>query len=232
MSHPTFPTNGPYVANSLHLKAIPPNVYTGMRVQFYRRPSKKPEKLGVLPGSFNPPTIAHLELAHAARNFVDEVLWVVPRAFPHKDYFGATLEQRLEMLEAIDLASPHSIATTGQGLFIDIARECREDYGENIELSFLCGRDAAERILSWDYGRTGVVEEMLREFELLVAPRGGEFEPPAEFPEFRGRVRSLPLRGGQHAVSSTEVRERIARGEPWERLVPEAIVERVRAIYR
>ncbi len=29
------------------------------------------------------------------------------------------------------------------------------------ELSFICGRDAAERILHWDYGRPGVVEEML-----------------------------------------------------------------------
>ncbi len=28
----------------------------------------------------------------------------------------------------------------------------------------------------------GVVEEMLREFELLVAPRGGHFAPPAEYP--------------------------------------------------
>ena len=232
MTHPTFPTNGPYVANSLHLKGIPPNVYTGWRVQFYRRSLKQPEKLGVLPGSFNPLTIAHLELAQAARTFVDEVLWVVPRAFPHKDYFGATLEQRLEMLEAVEQTLPHSIATTGHGLFIDIARECREHYDQNIELYFLCGRDAAERIVNWDYGRTGVVEEMLRDFELLVAPRGGDFEPPAESPEFHGRIRSLPLRGGQHAVSSTEVRERIARGEPWEHLVPETIVERVRAIYR
>jgi nicotinic acid mononucleotide adenylyltransferase len=32
-------------------------------------------------------------------------------------------------------------------------------------------------------------------------------------------------------LSSTEVRERIMQGEPWEHLVPETIVERVRAIY-
>ncbi len=81
----------------------------------------------------------------------------------------------VEMLDAAGLASPHSIACTSQGLFIDIAREVREHYGTEAKLSFICGRDAAERILHWDYGRPGVVEEMLRVFELLVAPRGGHF---------------------------------------------------------
>ena len=38
-----------------------------------------------------------------------------------------------------------------------------------------------ERVLGWDYGRKGVVEEMLREFEMLVASRSGEFSPPPEF---------------------------------------------------
>ena len=116
----------------------------------------------------------------------------------------------------------------GQGLFIDIARECREHYGTEVQLSFICGRDAAERILHWDYGRPGVVEEMLGEFELLVAPRGGHFSPPAEY---RHRIHALQVQGGHEEVSSTEVRERIARGEPWEHLVPEKIRERVREIY-
>jgi nicotinic acid mononucleotide adenylyltransferase len=92
----------------------------------------------------------------------------------------------------------------------------------------VCGRDAAERILTWDYGRRGVVEEMLGEFELLVAPRGGHFTPPAEY---RDRIHALQVGPGHEEVSSTEVRERIARGEPWEHLVPERIRERVREIY-
>ena len=69
---------------------------------------------------------------------------------------------------------------------------------------------------------------MLREFELLVAPRGGQFQAA---PEFSRRIQLLQLRGEHDHVSSTEVRERIARGEPWEHLVPENIVERVREIY-
>jgi nicotinic acid mononucleotide adenylyltransferase len=132
------------------------------------------------------------------------------------------------MLGSLELAIPHSVATTERGLFIDIAREYRAQFGTETRLAFLCGRDAAERILAWDYGRAGVVEEMLNEFELLVAARGGDFEPP---PELKYRIHSLRLPAGHDEVSSTEVRHRIARGEPWEHLVPETIVERVREIY-
>jgi nicotinate-nucleotide adenylyltransferase len=197
-------------------------------VRFHQRSLGRPRKLGVVAGSFNPPTIAHEELVYAAGFNVDEVLCVVPSVFPHKEFVGATLEQRLEMLAAARLMYCSSIATSDKGLFIDIARECREHYGADTRLYFVCGRDAAERILTWDYGRPGVVEEMLQEFELLVAARGGEFRPPAEF---QHRVHPLSLRGAHDQVSSTEVRERIARGEPWEHLVPPEIVERVREIY-
>ena len=171
-----------------------------------------------------------MQLVDAALGYhVEEVLCVLPQTFPHKEYFGATLEQRLEMLaHAEEGGLPYSVATSEAGLFLDIARECREHYGSGVQLSFICGRDAAERVLSWDYGRPGVVEEMLREFQLLVAARQGEFEAPEQF---RERIHRLQMRAGYDALSSTEVRERIARGERWEHLVPETIVDRVRAIY-
>jgi nicotinate (nicotinamide) nucleotide adenylyltransferase len=197
-------------------------------VKFYQRATSKPRTLGILAGSFNPPTIAHFELASAAGFHVDEVVCVVPRAFPHKRYDGATLEQRIDMLGLWELMIPHSIATSDRGLFIDIARECRTHYDTDTRIYLICGRDAAERILTWDYGRPGVVKEMLAEVELLVAPRGGEFQPP---PEFKRRIHSLGLHGKHDDVSSSEVRERIARGGSWEHLVPRAIVGLVREIY-
>jgi nicotinic acid mononucleotide adenylyltransferase len=164
----------------------------------------------------------------AASACVDLVVCVVPRVFPHKQYSGATLDQRVAMLDASGLPIPHGIASSEQGLFLDIARECREHYGTEVKLAFLCGRDAAERILHWDYGREGVVQEMLNEFELLVAPRGGHYSPPEKF---KHRIHALALSGGHEEVSSTQVRERIARGEAWEHLVPEKIREQVREIY-
>ncbi len=197
-------------------------------MEFYHRGSGRPRSVGILAGSFNPPTVAHLELARAAASIVEEILCVVPREFPHKTYFGATLPQRLELLRAAGISTPHSIASAEGGLFLEIARECRAHYDPDTRLYFVCGRDAAERILTWDYGRAGVVEEMLREFELLVAPRGGVHEPPEAL---RHRIHLLAAEGDLEAVSSTEVRNRIARGESWEHLVPAKIVERVREIY-
>lgn len=195
----------------------------------YRRAAGRPRRLGILAGTFNPPTRAHVALGRAALACVDEVLYVLPRAFPHKPYQDARFEQRLEMLERALAHEPRfSIGVSDGGLFIEIARECRQAYGLETELYFVCGEDAAQRIVTWNYGRPGAIEEQLREYQLLVAPRGGRWEPPEPL---RARIHPLPLDPSYEAVSATEVRERIRRGLPWEHLVPEAIHELVRRIY-
>lgn len=183
-------------------------------------------KLGVLAGAFNPVTRAHLALADAALAVVDEVVCVTPRAFPHKEFHGATLDHRLEMLRLA--GGRYRVEVTEGGLFIDIARELSRAR-PGAEIYFVCGRDAAERILTWDYGEAGSVDRMLSEFHLLVAGRQGVFEPPESL---RERIHALELATDFDHVSSTEVRRRIAEGEAWEHLVPEPIVEMVRAIYK
>jgi nicotinate-nucleotide adenylyltransferase len=194
-------------------------------MELIRRANGPISRLGVLPGTFNPITIAHLALARAALNHVDEVVFVLPRLLPHKQYSGATFDQRMQMLHAATHdVRQWSIAASDTGLFVEIAEECRAAYGIGTRLSFICGRDAAERIASWDYGRPGVFDEMLQAFDLLVAPRQGTWEHPA--------VEELALPDSCNAVSATEVRERIARGEPWEHLVPESIQSMARRIYQ
>jgi nicotinate-nucleotide adenylyltransferase len=198
-------------------------------MEFFRRAAGSPRRLGVLAGTFNPPTRAHIALARAALAAVDEVLFVLPRVLPHKGWEGARFEDRLRMLEAAIGAEPRfSIAASEKGLFIEIARECRAAYGRGVELYFICGRDAAERIVNWDYGRPGAILEQLREYQLLVAPRQGDYEPP---PEMRGCIHPLAVAADYDAVSATEVRRRIGSGEPWEHLVPDAIISLAREIY-
>ena len=198
-------------------------------MQFVCRAPGKPSKLAILSGAFHPPTRAHLSLARTALNHADEVLFVLPGRFPHKEYEGATLAQRIEMLSfAVAGEGRFSIGVTEGGLFIEIARECREVYGSDVALAFLCGRDAAERIVNWDYGEPNAIEGMLEVFELLVAPRGGEYQPPAHL---RKRVTILTPKEDLDYISATEVREKIQRGEPWEELVPESIVPLVRKYY-
>jgi nicotinate-nucleotide adenylyltransferase len=183
----------------------------------------KPTRLGVLAGAFNPMTTAHLALAEAALSTMDEVVCVVPRVYPHKHFHGAALEERIEMLRAA--GRRYRVQVTEGGLFIDIARELRR---EDNEIFFICGRDAAERIIHWDYGEAGAIEKMLEEFSLLVAERGWIYEAPEHL---RHRVQHLALDADLSDISSTEVRRRIAAGEPWEHLVPAAIAQHVGRIY-
>jgi nicotinate (nicotinamide) nucleotide adenylyltransferase len=198
-------------------------------MEFLRRAVGEARRLGVFPGTFNPPTRAHLALARAGFAVVDEVVFVLPRVLPHKGWEGARFEDRLRLLEtAIGEDSRFSIATSERGLFIEIARECREAYGAGAELYFLCGRDAAERVVNWDYGQTGAILEQLREFQLLVAARKGVYEPPSQM---RGRIHALPMEQEYDELSASEVRGRISRGEPWEHLVPEAIVGIAKQVY-
>ena len=199
-------------------------------MDFFRRAAGHPSRLAVFPGTFNPVTIAHMALVRTALAQVDEVALVLPRVFPHKDYSGASFEDRVEMLRAVVRpGDPISIAASDQGLFVEIAAECRGVYGSSVALSFLCGRDAAERIAGWDYGRPDAFPEMLREFGLLVAARDGDFAPPAEL---RESVSRLDVGCGFDSVSASEVRQRIAREEPWEHLVPPEVRELARRIYR
>jgi len=187
-------------------------------MQFYIRATEAPAKLAILPGAFNPPTRAHLAMAEAALNVVDEVLFVLPSAFPHKEYSGAGFDIRVEWLRAALAGNPRfSLASSDGGLFIEMAREARVDYGPATQLSILCGRDAAERIVNWDYGSGDSIEKQLEVFELLVAARGGHYDPPQSI---RNRVRSIALPADIEEISATEVRRRIRAGEPWRDLVP------------
>lgn len=183
------------------------------------------KRIGVLAGAFNPVTRAHVALVEAALSAVDEVVCVVPRLYPHKEFHGASLEDRVEMLRRA--SNRYRVEVTNSGLFIDIARELRLK-SPGAEMSFICGRDAAERIVNWDYGEYGTIERLLDEFQLLVASRNGVYSPPLHL---RDRVRALTLEEGLDEVSSTEVRRRITAGEPWDHLVPAAISDLVRRLY-
>jgi nicotinic acid mononucleotide adenylyltransferase len=193
-----------------------------------RRAAEPRDRVAVLCGAFNPPTRAHLALAEAAVARTGELLFVLPRRLPHKDFSGASFGERLEMLLAATEPDPRfGVAISEGGLLWEIARECRTDCGVE-EVSFVCGRDAAERILSWQDDTLPPIEEQLRDFRLLVASRGGAFSTPSNLSL---RIDSLALAGEYDSQSATEVRRRAAAGEPWEILVPEAIVPMVRRVY-
>ena len=191
-------------------------------------------RIGVMPGAFNPPTIAHLQLAREARDQyqLDQVVFLLPRAFPHKHYGDTDFDQRLDMLRAATADDPtFAIASSGGGLFIEIARDCLETSGPGVEVFILCGRDAAERAVSWDYGDGPTFHRQLDEFQMLVASRAGSYQTPREY---EGRIHTIQMPPSSGAVSSSAVRQAIQTGAPWQTLVPPAILDHILAegLYR
>jgi nicotinic acid mononucleotide adenylyltransferase len=188
-----------------------------------------PKRVALFPGTWNPPTIAHLDIARVARNYADEVIWVLPRAFPHKGFEGADFDARARMLEVLARQDKaFSAAVSDGGLYAEIAGEAREYFGPQTAISLVLGRDAAERIAAWDYGAAGVFDDFVRRYELLVAARRGEYEPAGHHKE---SIFTLPMETSWDDVSSSEVRRRIQSGEDWRGLVPPSIVEIVRGLY-
>lgn len=197
-------------------------------MEILQQPKSWGRRLGLLPGSFNPPTRAHLALARAALHKVDSVLLVIPRSFPHKQFTAASLEQRLEMMCRVTGSDDRlGVALSEGGLAIDMAREARDMLALE-DIHVVCGRDAAERYISWDYGDPEAIHRILREVRLLVASRGGEFVAPEPLSHAIDRL-SLD---NMDEHSSTRLREAIERRAPeWRDLAPDEICDLIERIY-
>ena len=182
-------------------------------------------RVGVLPSAFNPPTIAHVALADAAREVagLDQIAFALPKRLPHKDYTDASFDERLEMLLALTATRQEwACVVTDGGLFIEMAREVKALSGPNVEALLLCGRDAAERIVGWDYQEAPPIEDQLREFGMVVAARGERYRPPNRLAD---RFTSASLPDECAEVSSSSVRAEVARGEDWRAFVPPAVAD-------
>jgi nicotinate-nucleotide adenylyltransferase len=198
-------------------------------------------RLGVLSGTFNPPTCAHLQLAEAAARqlALDEVLFVVPEIPPHKAELAAGLADRAEMLRrAVAGQRRFSAAVSTHGLLVDIHRALAPHYAPATREYFLLGRDAAERILlHWpDPDRAGALAEMFAHFEFAVAERGTRFELPAHdlATRYAGKIHSLALPPEWGLVSASRVRRLAADGESLDGVVVPEVAEYIalRGLYR
>jgi nicotinic acid mononucleotide adenylyltransferase len=200
-----------------------------LALEFLYRATRNSARVALFPGTWNPPTVAHVDIARTARLQADEVIWLLPRVFPHKGFEGAAFDARRGMLET--LARQHagfSAAVSDGGLYAEMAAEAQDYFGPQTEISLVLGRDAAERIAAWDYGAPGVFDDFVRRHRLLVAARRGDYEPASHH---RERISRLPMESSWDEVSSSEVRRRIASGEDWRVLVPPAIAGIVRDLY-
>ena len=200
-----------------------------------RATAPNPARLGVLGGAYNPITLAHLAVAEAAMTHfdIDEVLFLLPQVPPHKTIFGASLEQRLEMMRLAVEDAPHAaVGLSSHGLFVDMYEGLLAVYPQRPEVFFLTGRDAAERILAWHYDDAEeALKRMFDAFQFIVCSRQGPFTMPDDplLAPYRDRIHSCPLPPQADAISATEVRERRERGLPIGDLVPAPVADYIAA---
>ncbi len=225
MSHPT--TSG-----TPHIRLLRPAPH-GLTSQGRHR-------LGVLGGAYNPITLAHLAMADIVVQTFDlhEMLFLLPQVPPHKTIFGASLEQRLEMMQlAVDDRSYASVGLCTHGLFIDIYRASRDIYPHQPEVFFVTGRDAAERILTWEYADAeAALRLMLTSFQLIICDREGMFHLPDDplLSPYQDRMHRCPLPTDFDHISSTAIRERCCQELAIDDLVPPAVVQYIQehGLYR
>jgi nicotinate-nucleotide adenylyltransferase len=178
-------------------------------------------RLGLLGGAFDPPHVGHVELARAARaHYGLESLLVLVVAEPGHKETAAPAEARLELARLAFADVP--------GATVELDRHARTvdslEERKPEDAIFLLGGDELQAFESW--------KDPARVLELVplgVAMRPGV--PEAELREVRARL-PAPDRISFFAlrptpVSSREVRARIARGEPIEGLVPDAVAEAI-----
>ena len=171
--------------------------------------------MGLLPGSFNPPTNAHLALARAGRTAGLACVYFVlaQRTVDKEQVTGIPLADRLELLAQLG----EGVASVERGLYVDIGAEIRAEMPE-AELVFLVGHDKIVQVFDPKYyvDREAALDELFALASFLVAPRGeadedelAELLARAENRRWADRVQPLALDAAYRDASSTRVR----RGE-------------------
>ncbi len=189
-------------------------------------------RLGILGGTFDPIHVGHLLIAEVARHALalDRVLFIPAGDPPHKADGITGAEHRYAMTllatachEAFHV-SRRELERAGPSYTLITIRKVRSELLETDELFFIVGADAILEIRTWHQW-----EELLRSCPFAAVARPG-FDSQsirAVLPaDLVSRVQLIP--GPGLAVSSTEVRARVARGEPIRYLVPDGVENYIR----
>lgn len=187
--------------------------------------------LAVFPGSFNPPTSAHLLLAERARREGYAcVLFVLARNTIGKEASGMIPEDRLLALRFIAQRAGMGVAVCSSGLYVDMADAAAMLY-PGTEVAFLIGSDKVTQIFDPAYytDRDDALDALFARTRLVVAPRTEDGKVVDEIlarPEnhrFADRVSVLPLHPAVSDLSSTRVRGLLQSGAEPTGLVPSAV---------
>jgi nicotinate-nucleotide adenylyltransferase len=193
-------------------------------------------RIGIMGGTFDPIHHGHLVAAEEARwQFrLDQVLFI-PTGRPWQKPVGVSPAEDRYLMTVIATTSNPAFAVSrmeidnpGPTYTVDTLRRLRAELPDGTRLLFIGGADVVQQLLTWKEP-----EQVLALTELIAATR-------PEF-DFDGLVRQVPGAAGRvHrmeipalAISSRDIRARVARGAPIEYLVPEGVARYIqkRALY-
>lgn len=183
-------------------------------------------RVGVMGGTFNPIHNGHLIAAQEALNTfgLDEVVFVPTGAPWQKEgKLVASAEERYLMTVIATASNPRfgvsrvEIDRHGPTYTVDTLRTLHAQR-PSADLYFITGADAILQILTWKDP-----DEVLDLATFIAVTRPGHDLAQLEVlgPQIRDRVMTLHIPG--LAISSTEIRDRIRRGQPIRYLVPAAV---------
>jgi len=199
-------------------------------------PPQPGARLGLLAGSFNPPTVAHqtLALAGLAAGGLDHVWYVLSTRTVDKEMVtGAGLEDRLLLLDLLGEADRRlGTVLVNRGLYVDQARITRALLPELGGLVFLVGFDKIVQIFDPKYydDRDSELEALFGLATFLVAPRGEDGHESLtallarpENRRFADAVQALDLPAELREVASSTVRADLAEGARPDETVPPVV---------
>ena len=181
-------------------------------------------RLGVMGGTFDPVHHGHLVAASEVASVfgLDEVVFV-PTGHPWQKSHRAVspAEHRYLMTVIATASNPRftvsrvDIDRDGPTYTIDTLRELRQQRG-GAELYFITGADALEQIIGWKNS-----DDLFSLAHFVGVTRPGHRLSGAGLPADRVSLMEVPAM----AISSTDCRDRVAKGEPVWYLVPDGVVQ-------
>lgn len=199
-------------------------------------PQRRLPAIAVVAGAFNPPTLAHLALARAARDQgFDPVVFSLGLVTLDKAETGIPLAERLALVAALAAREDRmGVVVQNRGLYADQAAAIRTLFTQIEDVAFVVGTDKVPQIFDRRYydDFESSLASLFASARFLVAPRGGAdhsalanllARPPAD--RFADRFRWLDLDRRWRDVSATTVCARLARGEDVSSWVPSEVME-------